>query len=880
VDVKDQALLHDRYGKLPLSFEANQGQSDGRVKFISRNSRYTLFLTQNEAVFVLVGKKANHHEMRSARVADKFSSAPIFAGSVLRASLRNANPKARIVGVDKLRGTSNYLIGNDPAKWSRNVPTYSKVKYEGIYPGIDMVYYGNQQQLEYDFIVAPGADPHRVAFDVRGAQRIRHTSQGELVMQVREGEISWHKPTVYQERDGIRRDIGARYVVAGRKITFEVDEYDPSRALYIDPLIYSTYLGGNNNDTGNSIVVDNTGNAYVTGYTYSTNFPTTAGAFQTNCTGCGTGNADAFVVKLNPTGSALMYSTYLGGSSANVGDGITVDSEGNAYVAGYTYSSDFPTTPGAFQTTCTPCSGGGTPFVSKINPQGSGLVYSTYLGGSAGGYAYGITLDSAGFAYVTGWTGTGFPTTPGAFQTTFGGSNDDAFVTKLNQTGSALVYSTYLGGNGSDAGNGVVVDSAGNAFITGYTQSTNFPTMNPIQAFNNGSGDAFVTEINATGSALIYSTYLGGSGADFGRGIVIDSNGSAYITGDTYSTDFPTMNPFQAANHGIINVFVTKLNPTGSALAYSTYLGGSYIDFGQSIALDRTGNAYVTGGADSSDFPLKSSLMRFRGSYDVFLSKFNASGSALVYSTILGGSLQNDDGLGVAVDGGDNAYVTGATGSGFTTTPGAFQTIFGKGATDAFVSKVNIPATTTTALSSAPNPSAYGQSVMLRARVTSSVGAPPDGETVTFEQGSTVLGTGTLSKGTASFSISTLSVGTTSITAVYPGDTNFTASTSKAISQIVNQASTTTKLISSPNPSTFGQSVTFAARATAGFGGSVTGTVTFADGTTTLGTVTLSSGIAKFTTSTLAKGSHPITATYNGSTDFQASSAELTQIVN
>src|SRR4030088_1691064 len=320
-----QAKILDQYGKLPLSFEANHGQADGRVKFLSRTGGYTLFLTGDEAVLVLRGSAG---KKPAPEGASGFGGATVslkrhpdtnpnpttpqsMTGSVLRMKLRNANPAAKITGTDELAGTSNYFVGNDPTKWRTNVPTYAKVKYEGIYSGIDLVYYGNQRQLEYDFIVAPGADPRRIAFDVSGAKRIRRDAHGDLVLKTGDGgdEIRWHKPVVYQERDGARQEVAARYAIENtNRVGFEVAKYDATRPLYIDPLIYSTYLGGSDGDEGFSIAVDSAGNAYVTGSTHSLNFPVTPGAFQTTLHCCG-----AFVTKFNPAGSALVYSTYLGG---------------------------------------------------------------------------------------------------------------------------------------------------------------------------------------------------------------------------------------------------------------------------------------------------------------------------------------------------------------------------------------------------------------------------------------------------------------------------------------------------------------------------------------------------------------------------------------
>ena len=809
-DPKAQARILDSYGKLPLAFEANHGQTDGRVKFLSRTGGYTLFLTGDEAVMALSGKKTSPDKARDALTARTLPAgiAEAKAGGVLRMKLRNANPAAKVTGVDELGGRSNYFIGNDSTKWRTNVPTYAKVKYEGIYSGIDLVYYGNQRQLEYDFIVAPGADPRRIAFGVSGAQRIHQDAQGELVFKVGEDEVRWHKPVAYQEKNGERQLVAARYAIAdGNRVGFEVAKYDAGRPLYIDPLIYSTYLGGSGPDAGQGIAVDSAGDAYVTGYTSSSNFPVTPGAFQT---GKGS-DSDAFVTKINPSGSALVYSTYLGGSGPNAGRGIAVDSAGNAYVTGFTSSPNFPVTPGAFQTTY---GGDGNAFVTKINPTGSALVYSSYLGGSGGSgggdSGSAIALDNSGEAYVTGLTkSTNFPTTPGVFQAVCRSATCySAFVTEFNATGSALVYSTYLGGNVADEGYGIAVDSAGNAYVTGFTSSPNFPvTPGAFQTVCNGEDrsypceDAFVTKLNPTGSALAYSTYLGGSGGrgdgggNYGVGIAVDSSGSAYVTGWTGSPNFPEVGGFQGyGTKG--DAFVTKFNATGSALIYSSYLGGNSSDEGFGIAVDSSGNAYVTGVTDSFDFPVTPGAIqakcgnRKKCGGNAFVSEVNSTGSGLVYSTYLGGNVV-DAGYGIAVDGTGNAYVTGLTYSAnFPVSRGALQTAYG-GDEDAFVSKIQPvagPVATVTALGSLPNPSSYGQSVAFTAVVTSALGPPPDGETIAFDQGKAVLGTGTLSGGTASFMTSTLKVGTNAIKAVYAGDSKFAGSTSNVVEQVVEAA--------------------------------------------------------------------------------------------
>jgi hypothetical protein len=597
-------------------------------------------------------------------------------------TLVGANREPRVEGTEELPGKANYFIGKDPTKWRTNVPAYKKVQYHNIYPGIDLVYYGNQRQLEYDFVVHPGADPNRILLSFQGVDKLEVDALGDLVVDTGTLTIRQRKPVIYQDVNGVRQEVAGGYVLKGaQRVGFQAAAYDQSLPLVIDPtLFYSTYLGGSGDaDVGLAIAVDTALNAYVAGFTASTDFPTTAGAFQTTRAG----DRDVFVAKLNPTGSSLLYSTYLGGSGSdeiNVsGPGIALDGTGGAYVTGFTSSRDFPTTLGAFQ----PAFGGGVfdAFVTKLNPTGSGLVYSTYLGGSDYDLGSGIAVGVLGNAYVTGSTNSAdFPTTAGAFQATPGAG----FVTNIDPTGSTLVYSTYLVGA---VGAGIAVDGAGHAYVTGFAGPNFLTTAGAFQPAFGGVGDAFVTKLDPTGSTLVYSTYLGGSGGDGSFGIAVDGTGNAYITGSTGSTDFPTTpGAFQPTLAGVDDAFVTKLDPTGSTLVYSTYLGGSGVDEGRGIAVDGTGNAYVAGRTDSEDFPTTTGTGP-PGNGDAFVTKLNPTGSGLVYSTYLGGNL-GDAGVGIAVDVFEDAYVTGITGStDFPTTPGAFQPTLA-GAGDAFVAKI------------------------------------------------------------------------------------------------------------------------------------------------------------------------------------------------
>ena len=741
-----QARLLEAYGKLPLSFEINQGQMDPRVKFLSRGSGYSLFLTSNEAVLTLhkgsprlrvasrhAGRRLLISRVQGAtfRPAPAEQHGPETTAAVLRMRLVGANARARVTGLEELPGKSNYFIGNDPRKWRTNVPNYARVKYANVYPGVDLVYYGNQRQLEYDFVVQTGADPRQIGLAVKSQDAnnrqpaLRTDSNGDLVVRTDAGEVRFQKPIVYQPAidDGAlgkgtarraRHLVDGRYFLNGDCVTFEVAGYDRTRPLVIDPtLAYSTFLGGSRPDFGAGITVNAAGNAYVTGSTFSVDFPTTAGAFQTNMKG----DVDAFVSKLNAAGSALVYSTYLGGPATH-GTDIAVDTSGNTFVTGYTASSTFPTTPRAFQTTI---GGAGyyDVFVSKLNATGSALAHSTYLGGSFNDVGFGIAVDSSGNAYVTGYTGTytsssNFPTTSDAFQTTFGGrftsGYGDAFVSKLNAAGSALIYSTFLGGPDDDFGNGITLDAFGNAYVTGSTGRF-FPTTpgafqptDPAGAglcYNGGApcSEAFVSKLNAAGSALVYSSYLGGSKPGSGASVAVDRSGNAYVTGGTDSADFPiTAGAFQttfggSGLQGIGDGFVSKLNAAGSALVYSTFLGGSGDDSGTRIGVDTFNNAYVTGATYSRDFPLPQmrwyrTIVRVVAIVPPFLA-IDTTGSALLYSTYLGGSV-DAYGNSLVVDMSGHAYLTGSTQStDFPITPGAFQTTLARGDFDAYITKFN-----------------------------------------------------------------------------------------------------------------------------------------------------------------------------------------------
>ncbi len=678
------------FGRLPLSFEPNQGQADRGVRFLTHSLGSTLSLNASEAVFTLPSHPRSLVKSPTTHQALGKSS---FRS--LRMQLLGADSRAAALQQQPLIGRVNYFLGKDPSQWHANVPTFARVGFRGVYPGVDVVYYGNQQRLEYDFIVAPHADPRQIDLGFAGAQGVHINAAGDLIVRVEGRELTWRKPAVYQQDKAGKHSIAAHFRLkrlpngqAG--VSFALGRYDAARSLVIDPvLLYSSRLEGTIYPTA-SLAIDGAGNAYVTGSTQSNE-----------------AQGRAYVVKMNPTGTALLYATYLGPTDFSA-PAIAIDSSGNAYITG-SGTTAFPTTPGAYKTQQ---SSGDELFVTKLNPTGTALVYSTFVGknsynaGTRGSYNHGIgiAVDSSGSAYVTGSAGSGFPTTPGAFQAANKAPNSlNAFVTKLNPTGTDLTYSTYLGGSvdlGSplgDAGRGIAVDSSGSAYIVGSTASTDFPTtpgaFQRVSKAQAGGYAAFVTKLNPTGTALTYSTVLGGSPSDIGYGIAIDSVGNAYAVG-IGSTDYPTTPGAFQPKLTAGGDFVTKLDPAGATLIYSTFLGRGGGDSGASgVSVDSSGNAYITGTAINA-FP--TTIGAFQRMTTVgpqaFVTKLNPAGTVPLYSTFLGGdlntspTLDGDGGLSIAVDRSGNVYVCGYADTWqFPTTPGAVD--IGSGAT--FVTKLS-----------------------------------------------------------------------------------------------------------------------------------------------------------------------------------------------
>ena len=675
------------YARAPMNFEATQEESGRRTSFQARAVGYAVSIAPNRVVLALADLQ-HHSVSRGKRVSGPNQprrSTEATRPAIVGLALVGANPKAKMDGLGELETKSNYYVGNDPAKWRTGVSRYEKVQCKDIYPGVDLVYYGSHDQLEFDFVLSPGAKPEVVNLKVEGSDRIRLDKEGNLIVSKFNRDLVLQAPTTYQTKNGQRHFIRARYEVTGNSdVRLKIGSYDKNGALIIDPVLsYSTYLGGSAEDFGLNIATDNSGNAYVSGYTVSADFPLKGQSVLNN----NHGGVDAFVSKFDSAGT-LVYSTYLGGNGDDFGLGLTTDPSGNVYVTGQTLSTNFP-----IKNALQPSSAGGSDaFVTKLNRSGE-LVYSTCLGGTSDDAGTFIAVDPAGYAYITGQTlSTNFPTKNALQSANAGGS--DAFVTKLNPSGSELVYSTYLGGTGNDdEAYGIAIDQFRNAYVVGYTNSGDFPTKNALQPYPAGGYDAFVTKLNSSGSALVYSTYLGGSGDDNGLDIAVDRFGNAYVSGGTQSSDFPTSaGAAQPQLNGFGNAFISKLNAEGSLLVYSTYLGGSAFDFARGIGiqdLPSGATAYVSGLTCSTDFPVISAIQPTPGgNCDAFVSKLSPSGASFAYSTYLGGS-DFDMSHGIAVDLQGNAYVAGGTYSTDFPPARAYQPNAG-GNGDAFVTKITL----------------------------------------------------------------------------------------------------------------------------------------------------------------------------------------------
>ena len=697
------------YEKLPLFFIENRGQLNDKVCYYLKGRKAGIYFTKEAIVYDLLSplKEKNSSQLVNNK-QEAFNRFSFIIKPV------GANRDVRLYAKEERSGRVNYLRGNNPERWLTNIPLYKTIIYKGLYKGIDLTIYGSNSQMEYDLIVSPGADPRTISLACNGIDSLELDDRGNLIIKTPLGDIKHLKPRIYQEIDGRHYDIDGSFVVSHNTFSFDIKDYNKDYALIIDPLTlsYSTYLGGDDNEGAYKIAVDSSGNAYVTGYTWSTDFPSWSGyqwenwgkrdifvtkfrqsdntllystflggsesetgrgiavdaqgnAYVTGYTDSsdfpvinayqavyGGGDADAFVSKLGPDGFTLIYSTFLGGSESDWAYGIAVDSLGNAYVTGETYSTAFPTK-NAYQV-----SGGGTfqdTFVTKLAPAGSSISYSTFLGGGNSDWGNAIALDASGNAYVTGGTKSSDFPTHNAYQSTYGGGDIDAFISKLGPNGTTLTYSTFLGGSKSDRARDISVDSSGNTYVTGYTDSTDFPKVNAYQAtYGGGDTDAFISKLGPGGTTLTYSTFLGGSSDDWGYGIAIDTSGNASIIGATKSANFPMHNAYQAAHGGgDTDAFISKLGPDGTTLTYSTFLGGSSDDWGNSIAVDASTNLYMAGYTASSDFPVLGAYQELfgGGGRDCFFVKFEAEAQNEPPTANAGNDQSLTEGVVVTLDG-------------------------------------------------------------------------------------------------------------------------------------------------------------------------------------------------------------------------------------
>jgi hypothetical protein len=801
-----------QYGRLPLSFAPGAAGSE---TFVSRGNGYSLLLTRAGAELRLKSATAKPATVKMVIAGEKTDT--------------------RVSGEDRLPGTANYFVGNDPAHWRRNVPTFGAVRYSEVYPGIDLRFYGNRGELEYDFVVAAKTDPAQIRMRFEEGERLEIGSDGSLAIGEGEARIAFHKPVVYQEIGAGRRMVAGRFaLVDAHTVGFELGHYDLSRPLVIDPtLVFSTYLGGSGfpGDQAAGIAIDADGNAYIAGSTNSTDFPVVSGSYDTSDPA--TSANVVFITKLNPAGTDEVYSTYLGGTWGDWAEAIALDRDGNAYVTGYTWSPNFPVTTGAYQPTNIGWSHSVVnAFITKLSADGSSLVYSTYLGGTGtlstfGDTAHAIAVDSADNAYVTGEAySTNFPVTSGAYQTknraTQWGSN--VFVTELSADGGGLVFSTYLGGSGidvvGDTGRAIAIDADGNAYVAGGSYSSDFPTTKGAYqsknfATSNKATNAFLAKFNPAGTALIYSTLLGGAGSaaggDTAYGLAVDSAGDAYVAGEAYSGGFPvTTGAFQTTNYGATylssNAFVTKLNSEASGLIYSTFIGGYGSlegpgDAAHGLVLDSYGDAYIAGWTYSLNFPVTvnayQTSKKQNDDCEPLVTVVDAAGSGLIYSTYFGGS-GSDSSAGLATDGKGNIYFTGTTYSGdFPVTKGAFQTTNHAATkdspgTNAFVAKlalgaVGSPVATTTTLVSSANPATEGADIALTAKVKVQTGSVvPSGTVVFTVNGATVETVALSATGQAKLSKTFSLPGSYAIAARYAGNASF-ASSSASLTEVIRK---------------------------------------------------------------------------------------------
>lgn len=657
---------------MPLSFTENKGQFGEKTLFKANADGAVFYFCRDEVACLLIRDTGVPVEEDAGLLPDMPEVSEEFdkpryekARLLIKAQFIDASPCTEVIGVTQLPHNDNYFLGNEPDKWRTDVRNYSAITYRDVYAGIDLTYYGDGGSMKYDFTVKPGADISQIRIHYEGVDNLSVEPSGDLRIHTSFGSFFEKRPYVYQDINGVKKEIPSRFrLIAADTFQFCIeDDMDQSHAIIVDPeLQFSSYLGGSAEDMGYGIAIDDYGCVYVTGNTESPDFPT-VDPYDDSYNGGDYNIGDIFVAKFAESGQTLQYCTYIGGSSGENGDRIVVDNDGCAYITGDTWSYDFPTQnpyDGSFNS-------GGDVFVLKLSSSGNSLIYSTYLGGPDLEYSKDIDIDDQGNAYITGNTYSTYFPMVNPYDGTHNGY-DDVFVAKLSAGGNSLLYSTFLGSTGStstDLGKGIAVDDDGNAYVTGITGGAGFPTVNAYdESFNGGYRDCFIAKLSPSiggPGSLLYSTYLGGSGTDRAYDLDIDTDGNAYVTGDTASDDFPVVNPYDESYDGGIDIFVSKLAASGSSLIYSTYVGGHDLDRGYAISVSQAGSAFITGETKSADFPTVLALDDgYNGFYDVFLTQLSTAGNSLAFSTYMGGP-DPDSGNDVIADNNGHVYLTGDT---------------------------------------------------------------------------------------------------------------------------------------------------------------------------------------------------------------------------
>lgn len=677
------------------SFVENRGQWPDDVRYLARLGGLDAWITTSGVTYDAhvterTDAEPDDRAMRSGpeRPADEREDVHR-RGHVLQMRFLGGREPETIRTGNRQPGVHNYFLGNDSTRWASNVPLYDEVTAVGVYEGVDTRYYIDGASVRYDLIVAPGAAAEQIRLAFDGAEDIRVAADGALVLATSVGEVRHEGLHTYQEVGGSRVTVPSRFVVVDGSVHIELSAYDRTRALVIDPLVYSTFIGGSATELTTGMVVTSDGSVHLSGYTSSALFPRTTGAYDISFNGI----TDTFVLKLSADGSSLVYGTFIGGPSEDWAAGIAIDASGAAYVTGYTGSTSFPTTENGYDTTH---NDNYDVFVTILSPNGSSLIYSTFLGGNAGDSARDIAIDQTGAFYIIGQTSSrDFPTTPGAYDTTQNGISDgDGFVTKFSPGGGSLAYSTFLGGILSgpedDFPNQIEVDASGAAYVAGWTEAPDFPTTpGAYDTTHNGENDGFLTKVTPDGSSLGYSTFLGGTARDIAFGLIVDPSGVAYVCGSTDGADFPTTPAAYDRSHsGGDDVYVASISQDGSSLAYSTFLGGDSDDQCNDITLDSEGHIYVSGRTQSVDYPTTPITYdsKHNGGYDAFLTRFSSDMSALDWSTFFGGSA-DERAHRILVDDSGSITIAGRTRSPeFPVTPGAFDTNH-NGGDDVYVSR-------------------------------------------------------------------------------------------------------------------------------------------------------------------------------------------------